>query len=183
MRLACDHQLRQNDAAAKRKLTCNDPSKCLQEKNERKWREKGDKVVTEVFVCVCVCVRTSHCTEEVLKFLSLLFPHENWPPSFFLSALQIVLFSLQHSFPPSCTNECRVALSTCWGLKACGIRLFTANEFKDSITASTEQARHSSSHRARCRCVIERNCFLKCSLLPTYWDISRRSLDKILYIN
>jgi len=129
--------------------------------------------VTEVF---CVCVRTSHCT-EVLKFLSLLFPHENWPPSFFLSALQIVLFSLQHSFPPSCRNECRVALSTCWGLKACGIRLFTANEFKDSITASTEQARHSNSCRARCRCVIERNRCLK----GTYWagDRCTSSLGEI----
>lgn len=126
-------------------------------KKEKKGREKRRQSCDRSFF---LCVRT-YCTEEVLKFLSLLFPHENWPPSFFLSALQIVLFSLQHSFPPSCTNECWVALSTCWGLKACGIRLFTANEFKDSITASTEQARHSNSCRARCRCVIERNHCLK----------------------
>ncbi len=154
-----------------KKLTCNDPNKCLQEK--RKKRERKKRQSRDRSFCVCVCVRSSHCTEEVLKFLSLLFPHENWPPSFFLSALQIVLFSLQHSFPPSCTNECRVALSTCWGLKACGIRLFTANEFKDSITASTEQARHSSSRRARCRCVIERE--------TAFWSV-RCSLHTGIYL-
>ncbi len=36
-----------------RKLTCNDPNKCLQEKRKKR-REKSDKVVTEVFVCVYV---------------------------------------------------------------------------------------------------------------------------------
>ncbi len=155
-----------------RKLTCNDPNKCLQEIMKEKGEKKGDKVVTEV-LCVCVCERELLIVQRRFWSFSLLFPHENWPPSFFLSALQIVLFSLQHSFPPSCTNECRVALSTCWGLKACGIRLFTANEFKDSITASTEQARHSSSRRARCRCAIERE--------TAFWSV-RCSLHTGIYL-
>lgn len=37
-----------------RKLTCNDPNKCLQEKMKEKGEKKGDKVVTEV---LCVCER------------------------------------------------------------------------------------------------------------------------------
>lgn len=126
---------------------------------------EGRKKATEVVTEVCENF-VRNWTERFWSFpLSLfLFPHEKKPPSLLLSTLQIVLFSLQRSFPPSYTIQCRVAFSTCWGLKACGIRLLAANKFKDSITVTRERAGRRRSHNTRCRCVIEtekeRGCFL-----------------------
>lgn len=133
----------------------NDPSKCLQEnitRKEKTWLKSWQK-----------SVRTLWGIEQRGFEVSLSLSPWEKPPSFLLSSLQIVLFSLQRSFPPSCSNQCRVALSTCWGLKACGIRLFAANEFKDSITVTRERAGRRRSHNTRCRCVTEaekeRECF------------------------